>query len=72
MFFIYAIENKKFVSEYQGRTYIEVGLFLDDKLNPFALGEYFSEGYKTYIINPELLKKKDPQLYNYIKEMQND
>lgn len=69
---IYAIENKKFVSEYQGRTYIEVGLFLDDKLNPFALGEYFSEGYKTYIINPELLKKKDPQLYNYIKEMQND
>lgn len=69
---IYTIENKKFVSEYQGRVYIEVGIFNEDKLNPFALGEYFSEGYKTYILNPELLREKDPRLYAYIKEMQSD
>lgn len=66
---IYSIECSRFVSEYQGRLYEEVGLYkINNKINPLALGDYFSEGYREYIQNPSNLMKKDIKLYNYIKE----
>lgn len=62
------IRNPKLISEYQGRLYEEVGFWGDDdKLNPYSLGDYFAEGYKEFILNPENLKTCDRKLYDFIK-----
>lgn len=64
------LQADRFVSEYQGRLYEEVEIFSDDGgINPKSLGEYFSEGYREFIENPEKLMKKDSDLYNFIKEL---
>lgn len=64
------LQADRFVSEYQGRLYEEVEIFSDDGgINPKLLGEYFSEGYREFIENPEKLMKKDSDLYNFIKEL---
>ena len=39
------------------------------KVNLLAMREYFSEGYREYIVNPERLKKKDPALFDYIERV---
>lgn len=66
---IFRLKSDKFVTKYQGRLYEELGFIdKDDALNHFALGEYFSEGYKAYFLSPETLRKKDVNLYQYIKE----
>ena len=31
--------------------------------------EYFSEGVRVFYTDPRLLEKKDPDLYEYIKEL---
>lgn len=65
---IFVLNNPKFVSEYQGRLYEEVGFQKSDgQWNPYSLAEYFAEGYKEYILNPERLKGKDKKLYDYIE-----
>lgn len=65
---IFVLNNPKFVSEYQGRLYEEVGFQKDDgQWNQYSLAEYFAEGYKEYILNPEKLKSKDKKLYDYIE-----
>lgn len=67
--------NSKFISIYQSRLYdVDIdkeGRINYDlkKFNPKVLGEYFSEGYRAYITDPEILKKKDPVLYKFIKEL---
>lgn len=65
--------NPKFVSEYQGRLYDELDFWDDSSndgsVNPFALAEYFSEGYKEFCFRPKQLKKKDPDLYEYIMRL---
>ena len=67
--------GKKFVSGYQGRLYdmdLDGNPQIDYKgfqINPKALGEYFAEGYKTYLIDANLLKKQDKALYDFIKEL---
>lgn len=70
--------HPKFVSDYQRRIY-EGDMYGGDRidyanmrLNPKILGEYFSEGYKIYALNPKLLEAKDPALYNYIKTLGED
>jgi len=76
--FIYPIdrlENPKFISIYQGRIYpcdLDENPTYDTKTKQFnikCLGEYFSEGYKEYFINPKNLKLKDNELYQFIKEL---
>ncbi len=69
------IENDKFISEYQGRIY-NFDMYGNERYNTNTkefnyrvLGEYFSEGFATYFTNAELLKQKDIELYNYIKEL---
>lgn len=69
------IGNSKFVSKYQSRVY-ENDMYKNERVdfktgefNYRVLGEYFSEGYKEYILNPNNLKRKDPKLYNFIKEL---
>lgn len=67
---IIRVEMEKLISEYQGRLYEDVGIFTDDmKVNLLAMREYFSEGYREYIVNPERLKKKDPALFDYIERV---
>lgn len=67
---IIRVEMEKLISEYQGRLYEDVGIFTDDmKVNVLAMREYFSEGYREYIINPEHLKRKDSALFDYIERV---
>ena len=68
------VDNNKFVTQYQGRLYIEH--LLDDidwgddlNSSPEIMKEYFSEGFKFYILYPDILKDKDLELYNFIKEI---
>lgn len=65
---VYFIKDERLVSKYQGRVYEPIFVEGGDKLNINCLKEYFTEGYKTYILNPQELKKKDIRLYYYIKE----
>ena len=37
-----------------------------------GLREYFSEGFRCYFMEPDLLKQKDYELYQYIKELVED
>ena len=72
--FIYL--SDKFVTEYQGRIYknLDGSILLPDtyKVDSSLMLEYFSEGYKTYFMEPENLKKKDPKLYEYIGGLLHD
>ena len=70
---IWRIEHNKLIPEYQGRMYESVGFYDDDKrINLNAMLEYFSEGYRAYHQDPELLKQKDPDLYRFIGGISHD
>lgn len=68
-------DTGKFISEYQRRIYdndIDNNYIIDYntyKFNTRTLGEYFSEGFRCYFEENKLLKRKDIELYNYIKEV---
>ena len=68
-------DTGKFISEYQRRIYdndIDDNYIIDYntyKFNTRTLGEYFSEGFRCYFEENKLLKRKDIELYNYIKEV---
>lgn len=69
------LDGNKFISDYQRRVY-EQDIDGDYKLNytnytfnSKTLGEYFSEGFRCYFQENKLLKRKDIDLYNYIKEV---
>ncbi len=64
------INDPRFVSEYQGRVYPGFGETTPDGfVNPDALWDYFSEGYRCFFEEPELLWEKDPDLYKYIRRL---
>ena len=66
---IFRIESDKFVTEYQARIYQNEEFTLSNgKLNYKAFKDYFPEGLKIYYQDKELLKRKNIDLYNYIKE----
>lgn len=58
------------VSVYQGRLYDEQVPLINDQMefNTYALGDFFSEAYREYILNPKNLKIKQPALYRFIDE----
>lgn len=62
--------EEKLLSEYQGRIYEEIGA-LDENFNfnYFSLGDFFSEAYKFYLISPDLLREKQPIIYEFIKNL---
>lgn len=67
-------DTGKFISEYQRTIYDEDidnnPRILDNyEFNPRTLGEYFSEGFRCYYQSNNLLRRKDIELYNYIKEI---
>lgn len=67
---IFRIESHKFVTEYQGRIYQSEGFtFGNGKLNYKAFRDYFPEGLRMYYQDKKLLKRRNLDLYNYIKEL---
>lgn len=69
------LQGDKFISNYQRRVYQQdingnpVVNYVNYTFNTQTLGEYFSEGFRCYFQNNEFLKKKDIDLYDYIKEV---
>lgn len=62
--------SENLISEYQGRIYDEIP-WVDENMNfaYSALGDFFAEAYRMYIMDPEMLKEKQPLIYEYIKEL---
>lgn len=69
---VFFLKSDKFVSEYQGRlyeNYADNGIYDGKKVYLDGMREYFSEGVRVFYTDPRLLEKKDPDLYEYIKEL---
>ena len=69
---VFFLKSNKFVSEYQGRLYENYGdngIYDGKKVYLDGMREYFSEGVRVFYTDPRLLEKKDPDLYEYIKEL---
>lgn len=70
---IFLLKKSEFVSDYQGRIYIDTDNIFDafDMDNNFKddlLWEFVSEGFRAYIEEPEVLSEKNPELFSLIKE----
>lgn len=58
------------VSAYQGRIYEEIGAADENwEFNYNSLGDFFSEAYREYVINPDVLKEKQPLIFSYIERI---
>ena len=67
---VYILKDSKLISYYQGRLYKSAGIFDENmNINTKSLGEYFSEGYREYILNQSNLKSMDNELFNFIEEL---
>lgn len=68
---IFRVWSDKLVSLYQGRLYERFGRGIFDGKHVYLDGmrEYFSEGFVFYIIDPNILRQKDPDLFDYIKRL---
>ena len=69
---VFFLKSDKFVSDYQGRLYENFGdhgIYDGKKVYLDGMREYFSEGVRVFYANPQQLLKKDPDLYEYIKEL---
>ncbi|MEG0687180.1 MAG: minor capsid protein [Hungatella sp.] len=67
---IFLIKSEQFVSEYQGRVYInEWSELLDDdmRVKPELVAEFVSEPFREYVENPERLQHEFPEFYELIK-----
>lgn len=69
------IKNSKFVSGLQGKIYKRdlkgKPYAYNNQLNLNCLGDYFSEGFRQYYINSNILKEKDKELFRYIERVIN-
>lgn len=68
------IKNTKFVSGLQGKIYkqdLEGNAYRkqNNTINLNCLGDYFSEGFRQYYINSNILKNKDIDLFKYIEKV---
>ena len=69
---LFYIRNKNLLSDYQGRIYAYEVLKAFDKDGEFRydlLWEFISEAFREYIINPDSLKEKNSELFNYMREV---
>lgn len=67
---VYRVQSAKFVTKYQGRYYHSVPIKKPDgSINPGAFSDFFSEGYRAYILFPEKLKQRNKELYDYIERL---
>ncbi len=70
-FVIYVVKSDRFVSEYQGRVYVDTrDEAFDEKgnLKGNLLWEFCSESFRFYFEDPDELKTKCPEMYELIKE----
>lgn len=68
---VFIIRNDKFVSEYQGRIYVNnpTEAFNDDgSIKKELLMEFISEPFRLYVTEPELMKSNHKEFYDLIKE----
>ena len=68
---IFLIKNSQFVSEYQGRVYInDWSELLDENMDvrPELLAEFMAEPFREYIQNQKRLKNDFPEFYAIIRE----
>lgn len=68
---IFVLNREEFVSEYQGRIYIEdifKAFDKDGKFNDELLGEFVSEAFREYIENRDNLKENHKDLFDLISE----
>lgn len=68
---IFLIKNNQFLSDYQGRLYVDDWSEIYDEdwnIKPENLAEFMSESFRQYIMNPEKLKKEFPKFYEIIEE----
>lgn len=63
-------DTGKLVSIYQGRVYSEINR-IDERMNfnYRTLAEFFAESYRVYILEPNTLRKVQPEIYKYFEEM---
>lgn len=68
---IVRVWSEKLVSIYQGRLYDRFGRGIYDGGHIYLDGmrEYFSEGFMFYVNDPEVLRQKDPDLFDYIRRL---
>lgn len=67
---VFRIESNKLVSKYQGRYYEQVPLRRSDgTINPNAFSDFFSEGYKAYILDPQKLWRRNRELFEFIERL---
>lgn len=64
-------ETDRLVSIYQGRIYDDELPLVDSgmKFNINVLGDFFAEAFRAYYFEEAVLKSKQPELYEFIKEM---
>ena len=71
--YVYILESPKFLTPYQGRVYSD---FFDvDPSEPIPLElfqEYISVGFQAFFDEPELLRKKDKKLYEFLEARLNE
>lgn len=68
---VYILKNENFVSDYQGRMYVNDWSEIYDenwRIRPKVLQEFISEPFREFIENPERLKNDFPEFYKLIKE----
>ena len=62
------VASPRLVSAYQGRYYESVAIWnADGSINPYAFSDFFAEGYKAYILEPQKLKRINRSLFEYIE-----
>lgn len=63
-------DTEALVSIYQGRLYEEQVPLINENMefNVYALADFFAEAYREYVLNPNNLKQKQPEIYRYIDE----
>ena len=70
-FYQLVTDSDKFLNDYQKKVcnYDPASVDWSAPFDYNSLREYFSEGYRAFFKEPKLLKERDPDLYEYIKEL---
>lgn len=73
LFYQLVTDSGKFINDYQKRVYVDMATHdYSAEFDYSTLKEYFSEGYRAYFKEPETLRRKDSELYDYIGRLVND
>lgn len=70
---VFLLKKAAFISDYQGRIYVDSDNIFDafdadGKFKDDLLWEFVSEGFRSYIEEPEILRGKIPELFSLIEE----